>query len=49
MKFVTETNRRRYTGEQPGTKSARGPAEKRRMNRGSTAGFVPPSVYMGFS
>ena len=47
-KGFTETNRRRYTGQQPRTKSARGPADKPRMNRGSTAGFVPPSVYMGF-
>ena len=44
MKRVTKTNRRRYTGQQPGMKSARGPGDKPRMNRGSTAGFVPPSV-----
>ena len=42
------TNRHRHTGQQPGTKSARGPGAKPRMNRGSTAGFVPPSVYIGF-
>ena len=30
------------------TKSARGPADKPRMNRLPTAGFVPPSVYIGF-
>ena len=48
VKRFTETNRRRYSGQQPGTKSARGPADKPRMNRLSTAGFVPPSVYIGF-
>ena len=40
----TETNRRRHIGQQPGTKSASRPASKPRMNRLSTAGFVPPSV-----
>ena len=49
MKKVYKDNyRRRYTGQQPGTKSGRGPTDKPRKNRLSTAGFVPPSVYMGF-
>ena len=43
-----ETIRRPYTDQQPGTKSARGPANKLRINRSSTAGFVLPSVYIGF-
>ena len=34
----------RYTGQQPGTKSARGPADQPLINRGSNADFVPPSV-----
>ena len=38
-----------YTGQQPGTKSDRRPADKPRMNLLSTAGFVPPSVYIGCS
>ena len=37
-KGFTETNSRRYTGQQPATKSARGPAVKPLVNRGSTAG-----------
>ena len=49
MKRITETIRRRYNGQQPGTKSARGPVDKPRNNRGSIAGFVPPSVQIGFS
>ena len=59
MKRFTETNRRRHTGQQPGTKSARGPVDQPLINRGSTAGqprvnrgstadFVPPSVYIRF-
>ena len=47
-KGFTETKRRRYTGQQPGTKSASRPADKPVVNRGSTAGFFPPSVYIGF-
>ena len=50
---------RRHNGQQPGTKSAFRPADKTRINRGqttdellinrgSTAGFVPPLVYIGF-
>ena len=31
------TNRRRYIGQQPRTKSGRRPADKPRINRGSTA------------
>ena len=42
------TNRRRYAGQQPGTKSGRRLAEKPGINRLSTAGFVPPSVNIGF-
>ena len=34
----TKTKRRRYTGQQPGTKSARSPANQLLTNRGSTAG-----------
>ena len=40
--------RRRHSGQQPKTKSGRRPADKPRINRGSTAGFVPPTVYIGF-
>ena len=47
-KKFTEIIRRRYNGQQPGTKSARGPADYRQINRWSTAGFVLPSVYIGF-
>ena len=42
---------RRSTGQQSGKKSASRPADKPVMNSrsgGSTAGFVPPSVYIGF-
>ena len=35
---VTETNGRRYIGQQPATKSARGPAAKPLVNRLSTGG-----------
>ena len=35
-------------GQQPGTKSARGLAEKPQINCGSTAGFVPPTVYIKY-
>ena len=45
----TEINNRRPNDQQPKkTKSAFCPANKPRKNRGSTAGFVPPSVYKGF-
>ena len=44
----TKTIRRRYTGQQPGTKSARRPADKRQIHHGATAGFALPSVYIGF-
>ena len=47
--MFTKTNRRRYTGQQLGTKSGRRPADKPVINRWSTAGFVPPSVYIKFS
>ena len=40
-KGFTKTKRRRSTGQQPGTKSARGLADKPRINRSSTADFVP--------
>ena len=43
-KGLTGTKKRRYTAQQPGTKSARGPADKPRINCGSTANFV----YIGF-
>ena len=46
---LTKTIRRRYSGQQPGTKSGRRPADKPRIDRLSTAGFVPPSVYIGVS
>ena len=53
--WFTRTNKRRYTGQQPRTKSARGPVGQPLMNGGSTTGqprvnygsiadFVPPSV-----
>ena len=45
-KGFTDTHRRRHTGQQPGTKRARGPADKPVINSGSTAGFVPPPVYI---
>ena len=48
MKRVSNEKRRRSTGRQPGTKSASHPADKPRINRGSTGDFVPPSVYIGF-
>ena len=47
-KGFTGTNSRRFTGQQPATKSARGPAVKPRVNRSSTGLFVPPPVYIGF-
>ena len=47
-KGFTKTNKRRSIGQQPGTKSGRRPADKPRINRGSTARCVPPSVYIGF-
>ena len=47
-KGFTETNRRRYTGQKPGTKSIRRPADKSRIHRGSIGHFVPPAVYIGF-
>ena len=43
----TETNRRRSTGQHPGTKSAFRPADKPLVQCRSNAGFVP-SVYIGF-
>ena len=48
MKRFTERNSRRYNGQQPATKSARGPGDKPMMNRESTAGFVPPPAYLKF-
>ena len=48
-KGFTETNRRRSTGQQPGTKSASRPGDKPLINPLSTAGFVPPPVNTGFS
>ena len=46
-KRFTKTNKRRYIGLQPGMKSGLRPADKPLINRGSTAGFVPPTVYIG--
>ena len=46
-KGFTQTNKRRHIGQQPGTKSGRRPVDKLDINRCSTAGFVPPSVYIG--
>ena len=40
-KGFTKTKRRRSAGQQPGTKSASRPGDKPRINRGSTADFVP--------
>ena len=48
MKRVSRIKKRRYTGQQQGMKSARGPIDILRINRGSTGRFVPPSVYIGF-
>ena len=48
VKKFTKTNRRRYIGQQPGTKSGRRPADKRVINRRSTGFRVLPSVYMVF-
>ena len=48
VRILDSTGRRRHTGQQPGTKSGRGPADKSDVNRGSTIGFVPLSVYIGF-
>ena len=36
-----DKKRRRFTGQQPGKKSASRPSDKPRINRGSTADFVP--------
>ena len=47
-KKFTERNSRQYNGQQPATKSARGPGDKPMMNRESTAGFVPPPAYLKF-
>ena len=47
MVFNSKTNRRRYTGEQPGKRNACGPVDDQpRINHASTAGFVHPSVYI---
>ena len=47
-----ETNRRRYTDQQPAKKSARSPDDKSRINwsinRWSTELFVPLAVYIAF-
>ena len=43
-----QSQRRRSTGQQPGTNSARGPADNPLINRSSTGRFVLPSVYIGF-
>ena len=48
MKRVYKTNRRRYTGQQPGTKSGRRPGDKTGYRPRVNRGFVPPSVYIGF-
>ena len=42
--MIAKTNRRRYAGQQLGTKSGRRPAENQDIPRGSTADFVLPSV-----
>ena len=48
MKKVSETKKRRYSGQQPGTKSGRRPGDKPVIGRGSIGCFDPPSVYIGF-
>ena len=48
-KGLQRQKRRRFTGQQSGTKSAFRLAVKALINRGSTAHFVPPFVYIGFS
>ena len=45
--YKTKKNTHRYAGQQPGTKSAFRPYDKPVINRGSTAHFVPPSVFPG--
>ena len=47
MKRVCRDKRLRSTVQQLGTKRAFRPAVKPVVNRGSTAGFVPPPVYIG--
>ena len=47
MKRVYRDKKASFTGRQPGTKSASRPGDKPLINRLSTAGFVPPSVYIG--
>ena len=46
--MFTNTNRHQDIGQQPGTKIASRPGDKPRINRCSTARFVPPTVYIGF-
>ena len=46
-KKFTRIIKRRHADQQPGTKSTRGPADNPRINRSSTACFVPLSVYIG--
>ena len=48
MKKFTETGGRRYTCQQPATKSARGPDDKLQVNPWSTRRFFPPPVKVGF-
>ena len=43
-----QINRRRYTVQQPATKSARGPGDKPVINRGSTDRFVRSTIYIVF-
>ena len=49
---ILDTNRRRYSVQQPATKSACVPCDKLRINRWinrwSTRSFVPSAVYIGF-
>ena len=47
MPGFSETIKRRYVGQQPGTMSGHRPADTPLINRWSTAGFVPPSVCIG--
>ena len=45
---ITETKRRRSTGQQLGAKNARGPGDKPVINRSSTGRCVRCPVYRGF-
>ena len=49
MKRFTKTNRRRYTGQQPGMKSGRCPADNRLSTAGQTVIVFPHWFTLGFA